>query len=64
MYDLAIAIAELANKETSSYYACCGKSIICKGCVHSFWVSGNTGMCPYCNLTEAAPKQLKRSTKK
>jgi hypothetical protein len=39
---------ELVNKATEVYYECCGKSI-CKGCIHSFAVSGNMGKCPYCN---------------
>jgi hypothetical protein len=31
---------------------CCGKSI-CKGCIHSFSVSGNIGKCPFCNSERA-----------
>jgi TPR repeat protein len=46
--DFASAHEELANKETEQYYACCGKSI-CRGCVHSFTYSVNSGKCPFCN---------------
>ena len=48
IYDLAFAHEGLANKETETNCTCCGKSI-CKGCFHSFLVSGNAGKCPYCN---------------
>ena len=30
------------------YYPCCGKSI-CKGCLYSFYESGNDEKCPFCN---------------
>ena len=30
------------------YYTCCGKSI-CRGCIYSFFQSGNHDKCPHCN---------------
>jgi TPR repeat protein len=48
VYDYAIANEELANKESETYYACCGKSI-CRGCNYSSWKSGNDDKCPFCN---------------
>jgi TPR repeat protein len=45
--DFAKANKGLAAMDTEVYYPCCGKSI-CKGCVHSFHVSGNR-KCPFCN---------------
>ena len=36
------------NKSMEEYYPCCGKSI-CSGCVYSFRMSGNMGICPFCN---------------
>jgi TPR repeat protein len=48
IYDYAIANEELANKESETYYACCGKSI-CRGCNYSSWKSGNDEKCPFCN---------------
>ena len=47
IYDFAIANEELATKDMEKYYPCCGKSI-CRGCVHSFCMSGND-KCPFCN---------------
>jgi MYND finger len=47
IYDFAIAHQELANISMYKYYPCCGKSI-CKGCAHSFSLSGNEN-CPFCN---------------
>jgi hypothetical protein len=38
--DFAIANVELATMETEKYYSCCGK-IMCTGCVHSSYMSGN-----------------------
>ena len=38
---------EAASKAMDVYYPCCGKNI-CKGCVHSFQMSGNARMCPFC----------------
>ena len=34
--------------EMEVYYPCCGK-YICRGCVHSYRVSGNDEKCPFCN---------------
>jgi TPR repeat protein len=48
IYDFAIANEELAAMGTEAYYSCCGKSV-CRGCVHSFRVSGNDEKCPFCN---------------
>jgi hypothetical protein len=48
IYNFAIANEELQGKTTEANYSCCGKSI-CKGCIHSFHVSGNIGKCPFCN---------------
>jgi TPR repeat protein len=47
IHDFAEANEELADEDTEKYYPCCGKSI-CKGCVHSFCMSGNDGKCPFC----------------
>jgi TPR repeat protein len=47
IYDFAIANEELVNEATDAYYQCCGKSI-CKGCIHSFYKSGNIWNCPFC----------------
>jgi TPR repeat protein len=41
----------LAKVDTEVYYPCCGKSV-CRGCVHSFSVSGNR-KCPFCNADRA-----------
>jgi TPR repeat protein len=46
--DFAIANERLAAKHTENYYPCCGKSI-CKGCVVSFYETGNKDKCPFCN---------------
>ena len=43
-----VANEEFANKSMEEYYPCCGKSI-CSGCVYSFRMSGNMGICPFCN---------------
>ena len=52
IFDFAHANAELnvklADQSTEAYYSCCGKSI-CRGCEHSFRVSGNDEKCPFCN---------------
>jgi TPR repeat protein len=48
IYDFAEANEELANKHTEIYYSCCGKTI-CMGCEYSFWESGNSDKCPFCN---------------
>jgi tetratricopeptide (TPR) repeat protein len=45
--DYAIANEELTGTDMAHYYSCCGKSV-CKGCIHSFAVSGNGEKCPYC----------------
>jgi len=36
------------HKYTEEYFPCCGKGI-CRGCVHSFILSGNDDKCPFCN---------------
>jgi len=46
--DFAIANNGVEGKNTENYYPCCGKSV-CKGCIHSFYESGNTRKCPFCN---------------
>ena len=46
--DFAIANQELAYEVMAEYYPCCGKKI-CKGCIYSFYESGNAGKCPFCN---------------
>jgi tetratricopeptide (TPR) repeat protein len=51
-YNFAKANEELAKKSPGLFYPCCGKSI-CKGCIHSFCVSGNIGKCPFCNCKRA-----------
>jgi len=54
IYDFSIAnenenvVNQDKHKNTEEYYPCCGKSI-CKGCVHSFILSGNNDKCPFCN---------------
>ena len=48
IYDYAEANEALVGKAMEIYYPCCGKTI-CKGCVHSFHVTGNIGKCPFCN---------------
>ena len=48
IHDFAIANEWLATKHTDQYYQCCGKSI-CKGCVVSFYETGNKDKCPFCN---------------
>jgi TPR repeat protein len=53
IYDFAIANMELADKGMETYYLCCGKSI-CRGCEHSFCMSGNDGKCPFCNSDRAS----------
>ena len=50
IYDFAKANEEVAKKATEQYYPCCGKSI-CKGCTHSFRMSGNM-KCPFCNSNQ------------
>ena len=45
--DFAIANEGLVGKVMEEYYPCCGKSV-CKGCMHSFYTSGNLGKCPFC----------------
>jgi len=45
--DYAEANVELANKDTETYYSCCGKSF-CGGCSHSISKSGNNGTCVFC----------------
>ena len=49
IYDYAFVNQELELGDTDmeGYYPCCGKSI-CRGCVDSFYKSGNIGKCPYC----------------
>jgi hypothetical protein len=47
IYDYARANQEFAMKETEAYYSCCGK-YICRGCLHSSYMSGND-KCPFCN---------------
>ena len=46
--DFAVANEELARKDMEEYYTCCGKSI-CRGCIYSFFQSGNQDKCPHCN---------------
>jgi len=46
--DFAIANQELAYEVMAEYYPCCGKKI-CRGCIYSFYESGNAGKCPFCN---------------
>jgi len=46
--DFAEANEEFKDKEMEEYYPCCGKTI-CRGCVHSFFESGNDDKCPFCN---------------
>jgi TPR repeat protein len=48
IYDFAKANEELAKRDMETYYPCCGKNI-CRGCVYSFWESGNIDKCPFCN---------------
>jgi TPR repeat protein len=48
IYDYAQANEELGDMDTEGYYPCCGKSI-CRGCVDSFYKSGNIGKCPFCS---------------
>jgi TPR repeat protein len=38
--------------EMEVYYPCCGK-YICRGCVHSYRVSGNDEKCPFCNTDQS-----------
>jgi len=51
IYDFAIAHEELTNEDTALYYSCCGKTI-CRGCIYSFYESGNN-KCPFCNSDRA-----------
>ena len=48
IYDFAIANEGLAKERMEKYYTCCGKSV-CKGCLLSFFKSGNVDKCPFCN---------------
>ena len=48
IYDYAIANKGLAKERMENYYTCCGKHI-CKGCLLSFFKSGNDDKCPFCN---------------
>ena len=48
IYDYAKANEELATMSTEIYYTCCGKHV-CRGCIHSFFKSGNDEKCPFCN---------------
>ena len=48
IYDYAIANKGLAKERMEHYYTCCGKSV-CKGCLLSFFKSGNDDKCPFCN---------------
>jgi TPR repeat protein len=45
--EFAAANEELAKDDTEEYYTCCGK-YICRGCIYSFFQSGNIGKCPHC----------------
>jgi TPR repeat protein len=47
IYNYAVAIEELTEKDMEQYFPCCGKSI-CKGCILSFLQSGNEEKCPFC----------------
>jgi hypothetical protein len=51
IYDFAIANEEFQLADMEQYYSCCGKSI-CKGCMHSFFESGNASKCPFCNADQ------------
>jgi hypothetical protein len=47
IYNFAKVNEELEYKCIETYYSCCGKRL-CKGCVYSFAVSGNSEKCPFC----------------
>ena len=47
IFDFAIANEGLKDELMDKYYSCCGKKI-CRGCMYSFWKSGND-KCPFCN---------------
>ena len=49
-----------ADKAMEVYYSCCGKNI-CKGCVHSFFQSGNANKCPFCNTDQLKSQQENKS---
>ena len=51
--DFAQANEELATEPMEKYYSCCGKSI-CRGCLHSFFESGNTERCAFCNSDQSS----------
>jgi TPR repeat protein len=55
IFDFADANEELAftTMETEEYYSCCGKSI-CRGCIHSFGMTGNNGKCPFCKAEKVS----------
>jgi hypothetical protein len=51
--DFAIANEDgLVERDMELFYPCCGKSIICSGCVYSFCKSRND-KCPFCNADHA-----------
>ena len=59
VHDYAIANEQLAEMDTKEYYECCGKSI-CRGCIHSFGMSGNVGKCPFCKANKVDKTDEKR----
>ena len=56
IYDYAMANERLADTNTEQYHSCCGKTI-CKGCIHSFRESGNSGRCPFCNADRSKTEE-------
>ena len=59
VHDYAFANEQLAEMDTKEYYECCGKSI-CRGCIHSFGMSGNVGKCPFCKANKVDKTDEKR----
>jgi len=53
IYDYATANEASKDKVMEQYYPCCGKSI-CGGCIHSFFESGNTERCAFCNSDQSS----------
>ena len=67
IHHFAIANAGLGDKDMEHYYSCCGKSV-CKGCVHSFHVTGTENKCPFRNTelesNAAAGRRVEKITKR
>jgi hypothetical protein len=59
IYDYAKANEELEGRSTETYYECCGKSV-CKGCMFSFFRSGNDKKCPFCNSEQGGKTEEER----